>query len=408
MPNVTLKTLMSITELSNRQHLSFTAKLQHIITEVAQCMHTERGSIMLLRGRKTLEVVASTMPCLIGIKQVLLEDSPSSWVVKHKKILYVGPDIDSVLFQKRHAHYKKESFLVAPIMRHTKVIGVMTITDKHGIDAFSDDEREEFLAITGQVIATIEYQRLAETVRKSRAAIVQKNHKLKNLERIRTELFNMLIHDLKGPISEVVANLDILSYTSKGENLEYVQAAQSSCDTLFRMITDLLDITRLEEGSLPLIPENIPTGDLIHEAVIRLTSMAKARGVILEEQVPAALSKILFTGDRGILLRVMQNLLINAVQHSPSGAGVMAGCEHSAQHLTFWVEDHGPGIAPEFQDAVFNKFFQITKKRDGRRYSTGLGLTFCKMAVEAHRGTIHVLSDGQRGSRFIFTLPLKA
>jgi two-component system sensor histidine kinase KdpD len=401
-----LDTLVAIMEISQNRSLSFQDKLQRILEEVVACMNTECGSIMILRGKKTLEVAASTRPKLIGIKQPVEEDTPSAWVVKNKGVLYVGPGTEHQLFKKRYEHYKKEAFLIAPILSNDKVIGVMTITDKKDIDEFSADERDLLLTIAGQVISAIENQRLTESLRKSRNDIKRKNIELKNLERIRTELFNMLIHDLKGPLSEMVANLDILSYTVLDENIEFVQAAQSACDTLFRMISDLLDITRLEEGCLNLVYERINPADLIHESVIRLNGMAKTRGVELMEYVPSSTNESSFQGDRGILLRVMQNLLVNAIQHAPQASKVEAGFEQSGDMISFYVQDSGPGIAPEFQEAIFNKFFQITKKKDGRRYSTGLGLTFCKLALDAHHGFILVESDGVKGSRFTLSIPI--
>ena len=401
-----MKALMTIMELPRRRARSFQSRLQQIIELVVECMQSERGSIILLRGRKTLEVVASTVPALIGIRQPLDEDSPSSWVMKNKQILYVAPGTHPLPVGKRQSHYRKEAYLVAPIIDNGRVIGMLTITEKKGEDVFSAEEQELLLAIASQVISAIELQRLSEDLRRKRQELSRKNGQLKQLEKIRTDLFNMLVHDLKGPISEVVGNLDILSYVITDENLEYVQAAQSSCDTLFRMISDLLDITRMEEGSLRLIHERIDPRDLIHEAIVRLSGMAGARGVTLREEWPSGGESPLLAGDRGILLRVMQNLLINAVQHSPSGRAVTVGYDEADHEVRIWVQDEGPGIAPQYQEAIFDKFFQITRKRDGRRYSTGLGLTFCRMAMEAHHGKIKVESDGHSGSRFVLGLPI--
>jgi two-component system sensor histidine kinase KdpD len=368
-------------------------------------MNAERGSIMILRGRKTLEVVASTNPSIVGIKQPVREDTPSGWVVRNRRILYVGPGDQGSTFTMHRGNYKKDAFLVAPIFSSHRVIGVLTITDKRDADEFSSEERDLLLAITGEVISTIENQRLAESLRKSRDDIKRKNTELKEHERVRTEIFNMLIHDLKGPLSEMVANLDILSYTVQGDNLEYVQAAQTASDTLFRMISNLLDITRLEGGSLPLVYETIDPADLIHESILGQGAMAKTREVEVKAAIPEAFTGKAFSGDFGILQRVMQNLLVNALQHSPRGSRVEIGVEHVDHEIVFYVQDEGPGIAPEFHEAIFAKFFQITRQRDGRRYSTGLGLTFCRLALDAHHGTIHVESDGMKGSRFIFSVP---
>jgi two-component system sensor histidine kinase KdpD len=114
-----------------------------------------------------------------------------------------------------------------------------------------------------------------------------------------------------------------------------------------------------------------------------------------------------FYGDRGLLVRVLQNLLMNAIQHSPEGKAVEIGYEIEANgRIRFFIKDQGPGVAPALQTAIFDKFFQIKKKNDGRVYSTGLGLTFCKMAVAAHNGVIDIQSDGKKGSIFGFAIPM--
>ena len=397
---------MSITRTSNNPRLTFEGKLQRIISDVVACMQTERGSIMIVKGRKNLEVAASTDPQLIGVKQPVAEDAPSCWVLKNKTLLSLDKPADRKPFRNRFDHYKKDAFLLAPVLSQNKVIGIISVTEKMGTDRFTKTDREILLNITGHVISALENYRLAESLKKNKRSLQQKNLQLKKLEKIRTELFNMLIHDLKGPISEVLANIDILSYTVTGENLEYVESARSGCDSLYRMVADLLDIAKKEEGSLQLNFERIEPGDLIQEAISRLHGIAKSRDVKLIKNIPSLPDAILFNGDRGLLLRVLQNLLTNAIQFSPSGEAVVTGYNPiDSGHILFFMEDRGPGIPPVYQDAVFDKFTQISSRKDGRKYSTGLGLTVCKMAVESHSGTIRVVSDGTRGSRFEFALP---
>lgn len=400
------QTVMAIIDISNNKRLGFKAKMQAILLEVIACMRTGQGSVMIVKGRKTLEVIASTNPDLIGIKQPIEEDSPSCWVVKNKRLLCVNASEKKSTFIRKFDYYKKGSFLIAPILSDNRVIGVLTVTEKIGPDRFSKQEQEILLNIAGFVISALENNRLAESLKKRKQAIQQKNIELKKLEKIRTELFHMLFHDLKGPISEVLANLDILSYKASDDNLEFVESAQASCDTLYRMIVDLLDIARMEEGALKLIHEKIEPKDLIDEAVSRLHGLAKTKGISLVQSFGVDEQKVYISGDRGILLRVLQNLLVNAVHHSPQGETIETGFKaNDPDKIMFFVKDNGPGIPKEFHDAIFEKYVQVQKKK-GKRYSTGLGLTFCKMAVEAHNGTIHVESDGINGSCFTFTLPL--
>ena len=127
------------------------------------------------------------------------------------------------------------------------------------------------------------------------------------------------------------------------------------------------------------------------------------------EEFPSSKGMASFWGDRGILLRVLQNLLTNAVNYSPPGEAIEVGFEYLKKSLEieFFVKDKGPGVPPEYQEVIFDKHFQLEKKDDGRIYTTGLGLIFCKMVVETHKGNIGVESESLDGSRFFFVLPLK-
>jgi two-component system sensor histidine kinase KdpD len=282
------------------------------------------------------------------------------------------------------------------------------MTEKVGADIFEQDEKKMLLSIAGQVIGTLENQRLTESLRKSKRTLKKKNLQLMKLEKLKTDLFNMLIHDLKGPISELVANLDILSYTVSDENCQYVESAQTGCDTLYTMVCNLLDVARLEEGKLELVYEKIDPKDLAKEALARLFGLCKQKELSFVENFSSSENEGFFGGDRGVLLRVLQNLLSNAIHYSPPGETIEVGFQYlKSGKIEFFVKDSGPGVSAEYQESIFGKFAQIQKKADGRIYTTGLGLTFCKMAVEAHRGKIGVKSETQKGSRFWFVLPLE-
>ncbi len=401
-----LNAFNSVTKISNDSTLEFQDKLQGILSEIMKCMGTGKGSIMLVKESGNLEVEASTNPELIGITQPLEGDSPSTWVVKNREPLYMTPSgSKGSSFPSRQGRYEKGAFLLAPILSEDKVIGVISATEKVGHDSFTQNEQEAMLNIASHVIGALETHRLARSLEDSRESLRKKNAQLKKLEEIRSELFHMLIHDLKGPISEVIANLDILSYTSDDENIEYVESAQSACDTLHRMISNLLDIVRLEEGSLKLIDERLEPRDLIQEAVSRLYGLAKMKQLDMSMGVPQVNSNFYFMGDRQLLLRVLQNLLSNAIDYSPEGATIETGYYmDDPEKVIFYVKDKGPGIAPEFRETIFNKYVQVMHNVGQREHATGLGLAFCKLAVEAHGGSIYVDDDGESGSCFKFII----
>lgn len=394
--------------LTERRDLGHQEKLQYLLREMIKLMDVEKGAIMIFSGRKYLEVKASTSPGLIGVKQNVESESPSVWVFKNKKALYVDRDNPFRSLKKTEGRrYKKDAYVLAPILRGQKAIGVIAVTDKKKGDLFSKEEQSLLFDLAGQMISDIENYRLTESLKKKKRELQKKNEQLKQFEKMREELYHMLIHDLKGPLASVVANLDILSYTVKGEEHEYVSEAQADCDALFRMTSDLLDVARLEEGRLNLIYEKIHPEQLAAEAISRVIGVARGYGVSIEISSDKGMGAAVFDGDRAILLRVLQNLAMNAVHHSGKGdtLNVVFGRTEKGD-IRFQVYDHGPGVIKEHQKTIFDKFFQVGSRGRGVQYSSGLGLTFCKMAVEAHGGAIGVESDGKTGSCFWFRLPL--
>ncbi|MBW2642546.1 MAG: GAF domain-containing sensor histidine kinase [Deltaproteobacteria bacterium] len=399
-----LEVLIKINCISNDKSFDLVQKLQHIIIEIVKYMHVKSGSVMLVKGSKNLEVVASTNAQLIGINQRLDEESPSSWVFKHKDSLYVKDISKSDFSPMRFDYYEGCALLLVPIKDDNKVIGILNVTDKMGGDYFQKEEQEALLIIAGQVISALENQRLAKSLIMKKRTLQQKNLQLRKLKKLKADFYNMLIHDLKGPISELIANLDILSYTVSDENQEYVEAAK----TLYSMVSDMLDIVQLEEDRIKLIYEKIFPQDLIKEALERLFGLFKMKKLSFVENFPSSKTSYFFWGDRGLLLRVLQNLLTNAIDYSPYNETIEVGYEYlKSQEINFFVKDKGPGVPPEHHKSIFEKYFQLNKISDGRVYSTGLGLTFCKMAVETHRGKIGVESESLKGSRFFFILPVE-
>ncbi len=402
-----LDVLVKITEMANDRKRSFADKLNSILQAITECMQVKKSSIMLLKNKKILEVVASTNAAIIGVEQSLAVDSPSSWVVRHKKHLYVDSTCSCDCTIKRFQHYKGDAFFLVPLIDNNRVIGVISITEKIGSDTFNQDERQVLLHIMGHVIIALRNHTLAETLKRKEKTLKKKNLELRKLEKLRTDLFNMLIHDLKGPLSEIVANLDILSYTLEGENLSFVETAQSGCNTLYNMVSNLLDIARLEEGRLQLIYEPIRPRTLIKDSLAGLLVSVKSRDITFNEAYQYD-GDVQFSGDRSMLMRVFQNLLTNAIRFSPAGASIEIGCRKKEDRfMHFYVRDCGPGIPEEARDSIFDKYKQVEKRSDGRTYTAGLGLAFCRMAVEAHGGRIGVDIPDDGGSCFYFELPLK-
>ncbi len=227
------------------------------------------------------------------------------------------------------------------------------------------------------------------------------------LEEQRDNLLHMIVHDLRAPLSGIIGYLSLLERgagTFSEKQQRHLNLAIQSSQTLIDMISELLDVYKLENGEMPLFRDSKDICQTILQATETLEGMFTDKVLISElPQAPA----LVFL-DHDLIRRVMINLLSNALKFTPRGGEIKILAKMGDDRLTVAVQDSGSGIPEELQAKIFEKFGQAELRQENRRYSTGLGLTFCRMVVEAHGGKIGVSSQMGQGSRFEFVLPLSA
>lgn len=232
---------------------------------------------------------------------------------------------------------------------------------------------------------------------------------LHRLDRLKDDLTHMIVHDLRTPLTSIITGLQTLQSLGALDELqdEMLTMSLDGGQTLLRMINDLLDISKMEDGSLKLVMEPLQPEMLVTEAIQVLSLLAQSRGHVLRAEITPGLP--ILRADHDKVHRTLVNLLANACKFTPDG-GTITISVHDASHnsLLFSVHDTGEGIPRESFDRIFEKFGQVETRQSGHKHSTGLGLTFCKMAVEAHGGRIWVESELGEGSTFHFILPVGA
>ncbi len=232
------------------------------------------------------------------------------------------------------------------------------------------------------------------------------NQHLRESERLRAGLTNMLIHDLRNPLSALMGALELLEMSSgeamSEEQTELLCYAQESSERLLQLINTMLDLARMEAGRFEPTWERVEIKPLLEETVEEARLSAGLEEQHIELQVEEALPSILC--DEQLLQRVLGNLLSNAIKYTPPGGKIVVQVRQVEGNLRFDVIDQGPGIPPAYREMIFDKFSQV--RRSDMRRGTGLGLAFCKMAVEALGGRIWVESEEGKGSTFSFLIPL--
>lgn len=260
----------------------------------------------------------------------------------------------------------------------------------------------------------------------------------REVRRMKEDLVGMITHDMVNPILSLQRAIGFMledgQASTSPAQMELLQLSLATTHQLFGMTLNLLDIYRIESGKFQLNLSQIDLHQIIQESIRQLRLFAKDRNIVMVFE--PSLSPLEVHGDQIRLMRVCVNLIDNAIRYSPEGGTIqisstMVGQERgqalgafvpqamSAKlaagrpYILTTVSDYGPGVPPEDREAIFNKFFTTKRTGETRRKGVGLGLAFCKLAVEAHHGEIWVApldeDDGyclRQGCRFCFVLPV--
>jgi len=231
------------------------------------------------------------------------------------------------------------------------------------------------------------------------------------LEQARKDLTDMVVHELRSPLQAVMGSMRLISQVAPADSAIIHQAtevSQRAVKKLLNLINNLLDLSRLEQGEFVLDPVMARIEPVLRDAVEEIMPLAQETeaevGLCIADALPAVCI------DRDMIGRVVLNLLDNALKFSPPGrpvtlsAAVRSVSPHESM-LAISVADRGPGVPEEYRHIIFDRYRQIPRLR-GRRRSAGLGLAFCKLAVESHGGEIWVEDHAEGGSVFTFTLPV--
>ena len=239
-------------------------------------------------------------------------------------------------------------------------------------------------------------------------ALEESLKRLREVQKARDDLMRMIVHDLKTPLTSMLATLEMLRDGDFGTIDERPARALSDvegkAEDLLGLIQDLLDVSKVQEQSLSLTPEPIAPAALLAEVLFDWE-------LRFRQEQTRALTEVaddapIFRADKTLIKRVLTNLVQNAITHSPVPVTVTLSARRDPTGIVISVSDTGPGIPDEYQDLIFQKFEQVHAANAPRVRSSGLGLAFCRIAIESHGGRIWLRSKEGEGSTFHILLPL--
>jgi two-component system phosphate regulon sensor histidine kinase PhoR len=237
--------------------------------------------------------------------------------------------------------------------------------------------------------------------------ILQNLTPIRRLQTVRRDFISNLSHELRTPLASLKALVETIRDSALDDPeaaRRFLDRAEYEVDALTQMVQELLELTRIESGKMPLRLAPTPLSDVVQPAVERLLSQAERKGLALGVNLPQEIRPVLVDGPR--ISQVVGNLLHNAIKFTPEGGRIEIWAEQPAagEHVTVHVQDTGVGIPALDLPRVFERFYKADRARSGG--GTGLGLAIARHLVQAHGGRIWVQSREREGSTFSFTLPL--
>ena len=273
---------------------------------------------------------------------------------------------------------------------------------------------EDVMEILDETSQVLEYSHKLEQKTTELEAVTKElraaNDQLKELDRLKDEFVSTVSHELRTPLTSIRAFSEILlsdPNLEAEEREKFLQIIVKESERLTRLINDVLDMAKVESGHTDWNMEYTDAAQLVDDATNSVYQLFKERRIKLKSSKPN--EPVMTVLDKDRILQVMINMLSNSAKFTEPDEGqveISLTVNHTAAELVISVSDNGPGIAPENQSRVFDKFQQVSDQQKGKPKGTGLGLAISKSIVEHHNGRIWVESEINVGSNFHFSLPI--
>jgi len=307
------------------------------------------------------------------------------------------------------------SELCVPLRVGERIIGALNLESRR-LGAFGDDGLRLVSTLAGNLAMLVEHARLFEEVETARAELQQRaealeeaNVRLQELDRLKDQFLANMSHELRTPLNSIIGFSEVLIDGLVGEmtseQKECLENVRSSGHHLLALISDILDISKIEAGRMELEPATFDVAELLAEVQATITPLIEKKSQVLKIEQAEGLPPL--TADRFRVKQILLNLLSNAYKFTLVEGHITLSCRLADQTtMLFSVADTGIGIKPEDQEIIFEEFRQVDGSAAREMTGTGLGLAISKRLVEMHGGRIWVESEYGHGATFSLLLPL--
>jgi len=249
-----------------------------------------------------------------------------------------------------------------------------------------------------------------EALSRQVSALQSEKQHLLELNQLRQETSDLIIHDLRNPLSLISGGVNLLEITLPDEilesNREILTLVTTNMERMRRLVDSLLDVAQMESGDYALHLVSLPMSALLEKSVNQIRAVLDSYEIDVAIDIPPNLPAVIVDEEK--ISRVLANLMDNAVKYTPGGGWVTLTAAAQNGEILVSITNCGPTIPPEDRQRIFERFTRVTSGKPAAR-GFGLGLAFCRLAVEAHGGKIWVESlEPEEGNRFIFSLPVSA
>ncbi len=276
------------------------------------------------------------------------------------------------------------------------------------VDRFRDEGFETPMKLAGWRRGGDEIDRLGVTVEEMSQRIADQIEQLRQADAARRDMVANISHDLRTPLASLQGYLETLlmkedSFTPE-EKHKYIDLAARQGDRLSRLVTELFELTMLDSTGTRLNFEPFSLAELVQDVTQKFQPQAERRNMTLELDMPAGAPFV--RADIGLIERVLENLIENAIKYTPEGGKVSLTLVPGADGIEARVTDTGPGIPEADRDRIFERFYRVEKSRADAPEGAGLGLAITRRILQLHDSPIHVESTPGHGAAFSFSLPL--